>query len=176
MRLPATRSRRSSQDSWTMRHLVFRSSRVGEAGVWSGLVARTGVEDEGGVHALFWGAGLGSERGWQFGFGVALVAVQVDPDRRTVGGSLVAEAQDRCGLVVRSEEGRDVAELPAVVDERFAQVGPAALDVGADPLGDDGSGLLVWGVGHGPWCGDRPWCGQPSGEWPGRLGRDCVIR
>ncbi len=46
------------------------------------------------------------------------------------------------------QDGCDVAELPAVVDDGLAQVGPAALDVGTDPLGDGGSDLLVGGVGH----------------------------
>jgi hypothetical protein len=46
---------------------------------------RTGVEDEGVVDALFWGAGLGSEGCGEFVFGVALVAGEVDADVPAVG-------------------------------------------------------------------------------------------
>jgi hypothetical protein len=63
-----------------------------------GDLAGAGVEDEGVVDALFWGAGSGSEGGGEFGFGVSLVAGEVDADGPLVDGSLVAQPQDRLGF------------------------------------------------------------------------------
>ncbi len=53
--------------------------------VVSVLGAGSGVEDEGVVDAFFWGAGRGLEGRGEFGFGVALVAGQVDADAPAVG-------------------------------------------------------------------------------------------
>src|SRR5215471_18635610 len=70
--------------------------------VWmvSVLGVGSGVEDEGVVDAFFWGAGAGSEGCGEFGFGVALVAGEVDADVPAVDGALVAQPQDGCGLAV----------------------------------------------------------------------------
>ena len=46
------------------------------------------------------------------------------------------------------QDGCDVAGLPAVAHDGLAEAGPAASDVGDDPLGDGGPGLLVGCVGH----------------------------
>ncbi len=54
---------------------------------------------------------------------------------------LVAQAQDRRGLVVAGQEGGDVAVPSVVADDGLAEAGPAARDVGDDPLGDGGAGL-----------------------------------
>jgi hypothetical protein len=51
-------------------------------------------------------------------------------------------------LAVAGEVSRDLAELAAEGHDRFAEVGPALLDVGGDPRGDGGTGLRVGGVGH----------------------------
>ena len=53
--------------------------------VVSVLGAGSGVVDEGVVDAFFGGAGLGSAGGGEFGFGVAVVAGQVDADVPAVG-------------------------------------------------------------------------------------------
>ena len=61
---------------------------------------------------------------------------------------MVAQSQDRLGLAVAGQAGRDVAELSAVGYVRFAEVGPAPLDVGGDPRGDGGAGLRAGLLGH----------------------------
>ena len=55
---------------------------------------------------------------------------------------------DRLGLPVAGQVGRDVAELPAVGHDGFAEVGPALGDVGGDPGGDGAAGLRAGMVGH----------------------------
>jgi hypothetical protein len=68
--------------------------------------------------------------------------------------------------VLTREAGGDVAELPAVGHDRFAEVGPALLDVGDDPRGDGGAGLRAGVVGHGSHDGGpaatRPRSGRPA--------------
>lgn len=54
---------------------------------------------------------------------------------------MVAQAQDRLGLTLAGEAGGDIAELPAVGHDRFAEAGPAPPDMGGDPRGDGGAGL-----------------------------------
>jgi hypothetical protein len=49
---------------------------------------------------------------------------------------------------VAGQEGRDVAVPSAVAHDGLAEVGPAARDVGDDPLGDCGPGLRVGCAGH----------------------------
>ena len=100
------------------------------------------------VDALFGGSGLWSEGRGQFGLGESLVAGEVDPDGPAVCRSLVAQSQDRLGLPVAGEVGRDVAELSAVGDDGFVELGPALFDVGRDPCGDGGAGLRAGVVGH----------------------------
>jgi len=51
-------------------------------------------------------------------------------------------------LPVAGEVGRDVAELSAVGDDGFVELGPALFDVGGDPCGDGGAGLRAGVVGH----------------------------
>ena len=62
---------------------------------------------------------------------------------------MVAQSQDRLGLALSGEACRDVAELSAVGHVRFAEVGPALLDMGGDPRGDGGADLWAGGVRHG---------------------------
>ena len=61
---------------------------------------------------------------------------------------MVAQSQDRLGLTLAGQAGRDVAELPAVGHDRLAEVGPALGDVGGDPRGDGGAGLWAGAIGH----------------------------
>lgn len=95
-------------------------------GVVSVLGIRACVEDEGVVDAFFRGAGAGSEGCGEFGFGVTLVAGEVDADVPAVGGALVAQSQDGCGLAVAGQYGVDVAELAAEAHDGRAQAWPAA--------------------------------------------------
>src|SRR5512135_3302137 len=78
----------------------------------------------------------------------SLVAGQVDPDGPALCRSLVAQAQDRLGLPVAGQAGRDVAELAAVGHVRFTEVGAALHGMGGDPRGDGGAGLRAGVIGH----------------------------
>jgi hypothetical protein len=62
--------------------------------------------------------------------------------------SLSSQAQDRGGLAVPRQERGAVAVLTEVADERFAEAGPAAGDVGGGPRGDGVAGLLVGCLRH----------------------------
>lgn len=118
--------------------------------VWvvSVLGAGSGVEDEGVIDAFFWGAGPGSEGRGEFGLRVSLVAGEVYADVPAVGGSLVAQPQDRCWFPVSGKDGVDVAELATEPHLGWSQAGPAAFDVGGDPCGDGRAGGLIDGGWH----------------------------
>jgi hypothetical protein len=131
-------------------------------GVVSVLGVGSGVEDEGVVDAFFRGAGAGSEGCGEFGFGVTLVAGEVDADVPAVDGALVAQPQDGCGLAVAGQDGVDVAELAPEPHDGRAEAGPAAADVCGDPGGEGLAGGLVDGGGHADhdglpdgWAGGR---------------------
>jgi hypothetical protein len=63
---------------------------------------------------------------------------------------------------VAGQDGRDVAELPAVAHDGIAEAGPAARDVGDDPLGDSGAGLLIGRTGHAVHNGSRGKAAYPG--------------
>ncbi len=60
------------------------------------------------------------------------------------------------------QEGRDVAELSAVAHDGLAEAGPATRDVGDDPLGDSGAGLLIGCAGHVVHDGSRGKAAHPG--------------
>ena len=58
--------------------------------------------------------------------------------------------------MVAGQEGGDVAVPSAVADDGLAEAGPAARDVGDDPLGDGGAGLRAGCVWHAVHDGGGP--------------------
>src|SRR6185437_382330 len=82
---------------------------------------------------------------------------------------LVAQPQDRGRLAIAGQLGGDVAESSAVAEDGCAEAGPAAPDVGDDPPGDGGPGLLVgcfWHAVHdGGGRAEPPGGGRPGAAW-----------
>ena len=119
---------------------------------------RASAGDESVIDPFFGGAGLGAEGGGQFGFG---------------------------GFAVAGQEGRDVAEVPAVAHDGLAQARPAARDVargrpeetddhapspGEGGMPDDPVHPIHVG-GHDHLTADRGTAGMAGPEVPGAMAR-----